>query len=478
MDHAPCNRRDFLKTLSLGAAGLMAPRSVLLRSMPQTPRPNIIFILTDDQGWGDGKSFGHPYMKTPSIDRLAREGAWFKQFYVASAVCSPSRTAFMTGHFPARHGVHSAFPVTRDDAATYGMPGWLDPDVTTVCDVLRAAGYATAHFGKWHLCVKDFHLYPNDPPPAPGEYGIDDHRTHGSSGPGWDEASYEPYWRARSSGLFVDETIRFIREHKSGPFYVNLWMQVPHATLYPTPEELAVYAGLNVNTNDFQSYMRDYLAAAPNRDSRMQTFCAAVTGMDAAVGRLLDFLDREGLANNTIIFFSSDNGPEQYWADVKGVGSPGVFRARKRSLYEGGIRTPLVVRWPGKVQAGRTDGQSVLTAVDFLPTVCGLAGIPLPYLKPDGEDVTDILTGHARARRKPIMWEWRFAVSGPAIYQPPELAVRAGNWKLFVNHDGTDPELYDIPNDPEERTNLAAAQPQVVCRLKQQVLEWKATLPN
>jgi len=468
------HRRDFLRTGAVGAIWALAPKWTQAKETSDMQRPNIIFILTDDQGWGDANCFGHPYMRTPSLDRLASEGAWFRQFYVNNPVCSPSRTAFMTSHYPARHRIHEHLARPEQNQAR-GMPNWLDPDVVTVCDLLKSAGYATGHFGKWHLGH-------GPGAPDPGAYGIDDHRSVNGAGPGWENEA-DPYFRAHSTGLFVDETIRFIRASVASgrPFYVNLWTLVPHARLNPTAEELAVYETLTVDPADFPGYMRSYLGGAADPTAQMKVFCAAMTGLDAAVGRLLAFLDEAGLAENTIVFFSSDNGPEDYRignARNGGVGFPGVLRARKRSLYEGGVRTPLLVRWPGKVRPGRVDDRSVLTGVDFLPTVCGLTGVEPPEVNPDGEDVSDILLGDPRSRRKPIFWEWRGGVVGDLSYKPPALAVRDGEWKFFVSPDGSAKELYRIPQDPEERKNLAAEHPDVADRLCRLVLEWKKTLPE
>jgi len=354
------------------------------------------------------------------------------------------------------------------------MPDWLDSDVTTVCDLLKRAGYATAHFGKWHLGnVPDA--------PAPGEYGIDVHRTAGSNGPGWDNLPKDSFFRAKSTGLFVDEAIRFIRTHKDRPFYINLWTLVPHAYLKPTTEELAVYKNLKVEAKDFPQWMRGYVDAAKQPTEQMKVYCASMTGLDKAIGRFLDFLDDQRLAEDTIILFSSDNGPEDYHvrrAANAGMGYPGPFRARKRSLFEGGIRTPLIVRWPGHVEAGRLDKTSVLSAVDFLPTLARLAGVDLPDIQPDGENMTDILLGKSRARKKPLYWEWQGGVSGNPDYQPPRLAVRDGRWKLFCNLDGDDVRLYDIPADPEERSNVADRNLEITARLKAQLLAWKKTLPK
>ena len=465
-------RREFLT--GLGAAGLAALTSRLgaRTDTPAARKPNIVFILTDDQGWGDAKRFGHPYLKTPNLDRLADAGTWFKQFYVANPVCSPSRTAFMTGHYPARHGVHQHF-ATHAQNRQRGMPNWLDPDVPTVCDLVKSAGYATAHFGKWHLGG-------GVGAPAPDAYGIDVSRTVNSAGPGWDQERADPYFRAHSTGLMVDEAIAFMKANREKPFYVNVWTLVPHALLKPTPEELAVYADLKVDPDDFPAWMRRYVADAKDPARQMKVFCAAMTGLDKAIGRLLDFLDESGLAKDTIVFFSSDNGPEDYHvanAANAGMGSPGVLRARKRSLYEGGIRTPLLVRWPGRVKAGGVDETSVLASVDFLPTVCGIAGADAAKLQCDGEDVGDILTGTGRPRRKPLFWEWRGGVSGNRAYLPPRLAVREGSWKLYVNFDGSGRQLYDVVADPPQEHDVGKDHADLVSRLAGEVLAWKKTLP-
>lgn len=455
---------------------LVASLSAALQAAEKatSAKPNVIFILLDDQGHGDAGAFGHPYMKTPAIDRLVREGTRFMQFYTNNPVCSPSRTAFLTGHYPARHRIHQHLATNEQNAAR-GMPNWLDPEATTVADLLKRAGYATLHVGKWHLGS-------GEGAPEPTAYGFDEYKTVNSVNAAWRESPKEnPYFRAKSTGLFVDETIRFIKAHRDRPFYVNLWTLVPHALLNPTPEELAVYKDLQVRPEDFPSWMRQYVADAKDPTQQMRVFCASMTGLDAALGRLLDFLDAEGLAENTVIFFSSDNGPEDYHignASNAGIGSPGVFRARKRGLYEGGVRTPLLVRWPGKIEAGRVDRTSVLTAVDFLPTVCRLAGVSVPELALDGEDASDVLLKQSRPRGRPIYWEWRGGVAGNPDYCPPRLAMRDGPWKFFCQYDGSEAELYDIPADPEERSNVAAKHPELVAQFREKLLAWKKTLPE
>ena len=453
---------------AVGAAHAVAPIS----------KPNVIFLLTDDQGWGDAAAWGHPYYKTPNLDRLTREGRRFGQFYAANPVCSPSRAAFMTGRYPARFRIHGHF-ATHELNEARAMPDWLDPQVATLTRLMQSAGYVTGHFGKWHLGS-------GAGAPEPGDYGIDSHVTIVSNGPQLRErnAKPEPHWWGKSTGIIMDHALAFLRENKDRPFYINIWTLVPHAKLDPTPEQLAVYKDLDPRADHpaFGKWTQDYYKAAKDLRSQMQVFAASITDLDTQVGRLLDALKELGLDENTILVFSSDNGPEVYHignATNAGVGSPGAHRGRKRSIYEGGVRQPFVVRWPGKIKGGVFDETSVIGAVDFLPTVCAMAGVKLPAdVKLDGEDVSDILrSGRARERQGPLFWEWRSTVAGNPEYAPPPIAVRDGKWKLLTDRDRRRVELYDIPADPAETQNVAGANPEVVERLARLALEWKATLP-
>ena len=440
-------------------------------------QPNIIFILTDDQGWADAQFAGHPYVKTPNIDRLAREGTVFKQFYVNSPVCSPSRASFLTSHFPARLKLHGHLGDEQLNAKRF-MANWLDPNLTTVADIFENAGYATAHFGKWHLGG-----IAGAPPPS--EYGFDISKTESSTGEKLDQGPKDGYFRARSTQIIVDEVIQFISEQKNRPFYVNMWTLLPHGTLKPTPEQLGVYADLAPQADHpaFGKWGKNYLAKAPDLRSQMQVFCASLTDLDTQIGRLVDALDKMGIANETLIILSSDNGPEDYRIQSGasgGVGSTGPLRGRKRSIYEGGVRTLCIVRWPGKVPAGKVDDTTVLSAVDILPTLASITGQKIPdSLQTDGEDMTEALVGSGPLRRsKPLFWEWLDKVVGPEDgFEPPKLAIRDGDWKLYVDHDGSNPQLYNIPTDQSELNNVAEMNEETVLRLKTKVIEWAKSLP-
>jgi N-acetylgalactosamine-6-sulfatase len=423
-------------------------------------RPNVIFILADDLGWGDLGCYGHPQIRTPNLDRLASEGTLFTQFYVCGSVCSPSRCAFFTGQYPARHRIHGHYATPQQNEAR-GMSQFLDPAVPNVAALLKRAGYATAHVGKWHLGS-------NSGGPEPDKYGFDFVGTGERGGAGG--PANDPYFRAKSTAIFVDETLKFIEANREKPVYVQLWTLVPHATLNPTEEQLAAYPRLQPGGQNF-----------PHR-SAAQIFNSSVTDLDAQIGRLMTRLDELGLAHKTLIAFSSDNGPEDIHilnAGHSGVGSAGAFRGRKRSLYEGGVRVPFIVRWPGRVPSGRIDDTSVVAGCDFLPTVCKLAGVEVPKDHAlDGEDVSDVLLGASRQRKTALYWNWRFRIAGEVFHHSPMLAIREGDFKLLMNPDGSRKELYDVPRDPTQLDNLADKHTELVARLSERLLTWNNALPE
>lgn len=461
--------------LALGTC-VAAPR-------PAADRPNVIFILTDDLGWGDLGHAGHPYVRTPHIDRLAAGGTVVSNFYVNSTVCSPSRAAFMTGRYPARLGFHhitSSLEVNKRRK----VPDWLDPEITTVADVFKQAGYATAHFGKWHLGKYGAS-------PHPEAYGFDAAAVQ--SGPGETLGRYhdkDPGAQAkapedpqsRMTQYTFDAGLDFIRAHRQQPFYLNLWSPLPHAPLRLTPEQREPYKDLVPKSEDpaFAPWMREYMKSAPHLAEQMRMYLASITEVDNNVGRLLQALQEQGIDNRTLVVFSSDNGPEDFYIGNSanaGMGSPGPFRGRKRSIYEGGTRVPFIARWPGHIPAGRVDRETLLAGIDFLPTVAALAGITHADREVDGEDLSAALRGSTVRRQRPLCWEWFFEVVGNRDYFPPPLAIRDGPWKLYTDYAGGVVELYDLKQDPAETRNVAAQNHAVVAQLKPAVLAWMKTLP-
>ena len=454
-------RRQVLRQMTTAGAALVsfpllkhAQAQEATRQGEGNKKPNIIYILADDLGWGDLGCYGHLTCKTPRLDRMAEEGILFEQFYVNAPVCSPSRASLLTGAFPSRMGIHY-WMADEEHNRRYGMPECLDPQIATLPRLLQKAGYRTAHFGKWHVGAK------TEVPVLAYGYDEADLIWQGK-GPNPGIAPSDP----RGTEMLVDRTIRFMKEcrEKQQPFFVNLWPRDVHAALRPTPQMLARYKHLQ----------------SEGLQTAMQVYYACVTEMDVQIGRLLDFIDSQpGLAENTLIIFSSDNGPEDIYishAGYSAVGLPGPFRGRKRSLYEGGVRLPFIARWKGTIPAGVVDRKSVISAVDVLPTCCKLAGVVPADC--DGEDVGSALLGKsAHVRRKPLFWEWRFDGEGQCLNRSPMLAIRDGDWKLLFNPDGSRSELYNIPRQPMELHSCAEKYKDIVERLTATALAWQKTLP-
>lgn len=445
----------------LVASTLALPALFGARAAPgaQPTGPNIIFIFADDLGWGDLGSYGHPHIKTPNLDRMARDGALFTQFYVANPVCSPSRAGVMTGQYPARLGVHTALSVDPAMNRDHGMVDYLNPEGTLVTRLFQEHGYKVGHFGKWHLGrTRDS--------PLPSAYGIDEYLTHGSR----DGRLKGP--RHQSTEIMVDATIDFITRHREERFFINLWTLVPHAILAPTESQMAPYEHLGPGGE----------AKGLHRGAT-EIYYGTITDLDHQVGRLLEHLATMGLMDNTIVVFSSDNGPEDIHlpnASHSGIGSPGPFRGRKRSLYEGGIRVPFIVHGGPAAPVGHVDDKTVIGAVDLLPTFCALAGIPLPAdFAGDGEDMSAALRGEVTARQRPLLWEWRYDQAGHTLNKSPRLALRDGHWKFLMNPDGSRLELYNFADDPQsmELNNVADRHPERVARYAETLREFEQSLP-
>lgn len=423
-------------------------------------RPNFIFLFADDLGWGDMGAYGHPRIRTPHLDQLAAEGILFTQGYMPSSVCSPSRAGALTGLFPARLGMHAHLVGDSAQNVERGMVNYLDPAVPTLPRTLQEHGYVTGHVGKWHLGG-------TADAPTLDQYGFDWYRhTHG---PASHFNAISRAYRAHASEWFADAAIAFLQEHGDQPFYLNLWFTHPHATATePTDEQMQPYQHLR-----WQRLESDWPGA-------QVIYYAVVSELDRQIGRVLEKLDALGLRENTVVIFSSDNGPEDVFitnASHAGVGSAGPFRGRKRSLYEGGIRVPFLVRWPGHAPAGLVNDVSAVNVVDLYPTVCRLAGVPFPDGL-DGEDMSASWRGALEPRTKPMFWEWRFGVVGHVLHRSPMLAIRDGDWKLLCNPEADRVELYRIPEDPSEWNNLVEVYPDVADRLKDRVLIWQQELPE
>jgi N-acetylgalactosamine-6-sulfatase len=421
-------------------------------------KPNIIFIFCDDLGWGDLGCYGNTTVKTPHLDRLAEEGLRLTQFYVNSPVCSPSRSAFMTGRFSAETGIHYAIG-TPDNNARYNSAEWLDPDYFTVPDLMKQAGYVTGHFGKWHLGWKGA----KEDAPPPQQYGLDESVASHNTG-----KHLKGMTNANKANVITDETIKFIQKHKDKPFYINLWHMDPHAILDPTDEMLEEYKHLRPTEKEAKEKYAGIMAV----------YYAIVTNIDKNVGRLMDELKKQGVYDNTLIIFSSDNGPSPPWSRNtahSGAGLTGPYRGCKGSLYEGGIRMPFIAWWPGKIPAGAIDRTSVVSTIDLMPSFARLLG---QHVKQeirsewDGEDRLDVLYGKASKRTKALYWEYRFGSWGRHFQKSPRFAMRDGDWKLLMNPDGSRVELYNLANESNETANVAEYEGNRVEAMKTQLLTW------
>lgn len=437
-------------------------------------KQNVIFILTDDQGWEDLGCFGHCacngryVLKTPVLDKMAKEGLRLTSFYTNSPVCSPSRAGLLTGLYPARHGIDYALHADKAADDRLGQAHYLNPEVPTIASLLRDAGYQTAHFGKWHLGQASG---AGTPVPGVDAYGFDTWACNGTEGPElWRSDKGEKKALHNSSEVIINRSIEFLESRDpSKPFFMNVWMLDPHSLLDPTPEQMEEYADLAPLPDDLDKH-----------SGTMRVYYSVITNMDRQIGRLLDKLDKLGLAEDTVIVFTSDNGPAPIWdtsTSHSGAGRTGPFRGIKASLYEGGVRMPFIVRWPGRTPADRVNNKSIVSGTDLLPTFCAIAGIE-PPAGLDGQNMMAVFQGSFVEREKPLFWEFRFASWGRHIQLSLRYAMRKDRWKLMMNADAGVCELYDLSKDMNETANCAKYEPEIVRSMSAELLAWAKGLPS
>ena len=439
-------------------------------------RPNIVFVFIDDMGYGDLSCYGNRDVRTPNIDRLAEEGIRFEQFYVASPICSPSRVGITTGQFPARHSIHS-YLNSRKRNRERGMRDFLDPEAPAIARIFRDAGYATAHFGKWHMGGgRDV-----DDAPLPQAYGFDESLVSFEGlgdrilPPGGlseqskklGQGTIREVAKHEMTEIYVDRAIDFVQRNREGPFYMHVWLNDVHDRFFPKPDLLAKFERFSAN---------------PYR----QQYFAVIDEMDRQLGRLFREVDALGLGERTLLVLASDNGPtawKRYYDE--GYDPPGKtngLRGRKWSLYEGGIREPLIARWTGTIPAAATDTRTVVNAVDLLSTFCRLADVALPDAAFDGEDMSAAFLGRRQLRSRGLYWEYgrdpSYLRPGLESDRSPALAVRDGDWKLLMNTDGSGVELYDFREGFDEKHSVAAENPEVVSRLRNALLAWWRSMPQ
>jgi len=442
MTDRSCSRREFLSATGAGAVALAAHGLCgigrVFGAQTSGRTPNFVIIFTDDQGYQDVGCFGSPNIRTPNLDRMATEGMRFTDFYVAASVCSPSRAALLTGCYPPRVGITKVlFP--RD---TIG----LNPQEVTIADVLKERGYATACIGKWHLG----HL----PKFLPTNNGFDSYlgipysndmdgvkNRNRNLDRAWTEKDYSPWNvpllrneevierpadQTKLIERYTREAVEFIHRKKGGPFFLYLPHTMPHIPLF-------VSDGFYV-------------------DDPQKAYQATIEQIDWSVGEVLKALKEAGVDDETLVIFTSDNGP---WLSKKHHGGCALpLRDGKFSTYEGGMREPCIMRWPGKVPAGR-ECHEVAATIDLLPTLAGLAGGHAPTDRViDGKDIWPLMTGKPDAKSPHEAYYY---------YRGKRLeAIRRGSWKLIRKKKV---ELYNLEADISEKHNVASEHPQIVQRL-------------
>ncbi|MGI9243827.1 MAG: PVC-type heme-binding CxxCH protein [Verrucomicrobiales bacterium] len=414
-------------------------------------QPNIILIFTDDQGYGDLSCYGGKHVSTPRIDQMAKEGAKLTSFYVAAPVCTPSRAGLMTGCYPKRINMATG---SNFGVLLAGDKKGLNPDEITIAEVLKGAGYKTGMFGKWHLG--------DQPEFLPTRQGFDEffgipfsHDIHPFH-PRQDKYNFPPLALLEGEKVIeldpdadfltrriTEGAVKFIEKHKDEPFFLYVPHPIPHAPLHVSPPFMEGVADETVAKLKEEDGNIDYR-------TRDRLFRQAIAEIDWSVGQILDALKTNGLDDNTLVLFTSDNGPPKNTLHA----SPGILRGNKGTTWEGGMREPTVIRWPGKIAAGKPNDE-MMTAMDLLPTFAKLAGAEIPSDRIiDGKDISAVLLGEAKSPHE------KFFYHGGNTLR----AVRSGKWKLHWNKRNPT-QLYNLETDIAEKDNLIKLEPEIVNRL-------------
>lgn len=441
-------------------------------------KPNIILIMADDHGWFDTGFNGNKEIRTPNMDALASEGIIFDRFYSASAVCSPTRASLITGRNPLRTNI------------PYANSGRMKTEEITIPEILKENGYTTAHFGKWHLGTLSKTVLDanrggkqkfDEEYTIPSEHGYDEYFCTESKVPTYDPMIFPAkfdtgenkrfgwravkkndstkmygtaYWVAEDqkastnlqgddSRVMMDRVVPFIENSvtKNNPFFTTIWFHAPHLPV--------------VCDSVHRSYYEDM-------DLQKQIYYGTITAMDEQIGRLWEKLEELGIAENTIVFYCSDNGPEE-----NTPGSAGMFRERKRSLYEGGVRVPAFVVWKNSFDKGKRILYPAVTS-DYMPTILDILGIEYPDERPiDGTSILGAIKGIEKDREKPIGFICR-----------PKISWVSNQYKLIGDLNGENYELYDLLNDKSESKNIISDYPEIAVKMKAEILEWQTSVEN
>lgn len=439
------SRRDFLKCAGVGAAALMMPGAIV-RAAQDKKKPNIVFILIDDMGQRDVGCYGSKIHETPNIDRLASQGMLFTDGYAACPVCSPTRASIMTGKYPARLHLTDWIAGHEKPKARLKIPEWtkyLPLPETTIAEGLKKAGYVTASIGKWHLGGEGY---------LPEAQGFDVNVAGDNHGQ--PPSYFSPYKLNMKEGAdgeyltdrLTEEALRFMENNKGKPFFLYFPNYAVHTPLQAKKEIAAKYLEKNL----------------PEKGQNNATYAAMVQSVDENIGKIIKKLDELGIADSTIVFFMSDNG------GLEEVTSNAPLRAGKGTLYEGGIREPWIVKWPGVVKPGSICNVPVIST-DFFSTIMEMAGARPDQAKTaDGLSIVPLLKGTGSVEREALYWHYpHYHITNPGG------AIRCGDFKLIEYYEDGTLELYDLKNDVGEKTDLAGKMPDKAAELRKKLDDWR-----
>ncbi|QGJ68829.1 N-acetylgalactosamine-6-sulfatase [Planctomycetales bacterium 10988] len=467
------NRKQVIfKVILLGLSTLFISQGVLAED-----RPNFVVILCDDLGYGDLECYGHPHIQTPHLNQLAAEGIRFTNFYSAAPVCSPSRVGLLTGRSPNKAGVFDWIPESTRSQAQNRHLVHMRAEEVTIPQLLKQAGYATCMAGKWH-CNSEFNSVKQ---PQPNDFGFDHWLgTQNNASPSHENPENfvrngKPIGKQEgySCQIAVDEAIHWLKNQKSSdqPFFLYLPFHEPHEPVASPPELVKKYDSVARNADEAQYF-------------------ANVTNVDLAVGRFIEALETLEIRDNTLVIFTSDNGPEtldRYPKANRSYGQPGPLRGMKLHTHDAGFRVAGVMNWPGKIKPGQVSATPV-SSLDFLPTFCQLAKTDLPEdIAFDGTIFLPALKGKPVNREKPLVWAYYAGINKARV------AMRDGKWKVLAQLEGlqdklfrnltpeilpqikqaklTNFEIYDLSKDIHEENNLAETDPQLLEQYSQKLNE-------
>lgn len=437
--------RKLLSTLGLAVTSLACSAQ---------QQPNIVIIYTDDMGIGDLSCYNGGWTQTPNIDALAKEGIKFNNYYTSSPVSSPSRAGLTTGRFPTEVGITN-FLNDRKSNAKCEQSNYLNPENHTMARAFHEGGYATGHFGKWHMGGgRDV----DDAPQIP-LYGFDEYlSTYESPDPdklitasNWIWSENDSIKRWDRTRYFVDKALDFMKRHSDKPCFVNLWPDDMHTPWVPS-EYFFGKGELWEEELQFRQVLHEY---------------------DKQIGRFIEGLKQQGQWENTIVIFTSDNGALPTFNQARSNG----LRGSKISLYEGGINMPFIITWPAKIKPHQTDANSVISAVDLFISLCKMSGVTLPKGDFSGEDVSDCLLGKSTHKRsQPLYWDFGrnefFNHPKKWRQRSPHLAIRKGDYKVLVDSNGKNLEMYNIVADKHETDNIASLNAELAQKMADEVIKW------